>query len=79
MENANGKGAIFKNDKKGNDKAPDYRGTLTTPKGEEVELALWLKTSEKGTQYLSVSAKEPFKKDNQTQQSNKNKSDDLPF
>jgi len=57
----NGSGTIFKNDKKGNEKAPDYRGELKTPSGEHLEVSLWVKEGQKG-KYFSVSVKEPYKK-----------------
>ena len=49
-------GALFKNDKKGNDKAPDYRGELKVA-GELHEIAAWLKVSKSGTKYMSLSVK----------------------
>jgi uncharacterized protein (DUF736 family) len=49
-------GALFKNDKKGNDRAPDYRGELKVA-GELHEIAAWLKVSKAGTKYMSLSVK----------------------
>lgn len=49
-------GALFKNDKKGNDRAPDYRGELKVA-GELHEIAAWLKVSKSGTKYMSLSVK----------------------
>ena len=54
-------GALFKNDKKGNDKAPDYKGNCKIA-GQDWEIGAWLKTSPKGTKYMSLSFSEPFKK-----------------
>jgi uncharacterized protein (DUF736 family) len=54
--------ALFQNDKKGNEKAPDYKGKGQVY-GKDVELAAWVRKSEKGTNYLSISFSEPFKKD----------------
>ena len=48
----NNKISIFKNDKKGNEKAPDYRGT-TTLNNQEYKVALWVRTSASGTKYMS--------------------------
>lgn len=48
-------GNLFKNDKKGNDKAPDYKGTIMVG-GNIYELAGWAKQGNKGT-FLSLSAK----------------------
>lgn len=43
---------LFDNDKKGNDKAPDYRGRGLI-NGEEVKVAVWKKTGKTGVSYLS--------------------------
>lgn len=48
----NNKITLFKNDKKGNEKAPDYRGT-TTLNNQEYKVALWIRTSASGTKYMS--------------------------
>ena len=50
-----GSGSLFRNDKKGNEKAPDYRGSGKDLQGNEVWLSGWVRKSEKGTQYLSIS------------------------
>ncbi len=47
-------GALFKNDKGGNERRPDYRGTLNV-NGVEYDLSAWLKTSKKGDKYMSLS------------------------
>lgn len=39
--------ALFKNDKEGNDKRPDYRGTLQVA-GVEYDLSAWIKEGRKG-------------------------------
>lgn len=48
------RGALFKNDKGGNDKRPDYRGPLNV-NGEEYEMAAWIRKSEKGMTFMSIS------------------------
>lgn len=48
----NKKITLFKNDKKGNEKAPDYRGT-TTLNNQEYKVAIWVRTSATGTKYMS--------------------------
>jgi hypothetical protein len=55
------RGVLFKNNRKENDKHPDYTGTLNV-KGHEYEISAWIKTSAKGTKFMSLSIKEPFKK-----------------
>lgn len=48
----NNKITLFKNDKKGNEKAPDYRGT-TTLNNQEYKVAMWIRTSATGAKYMS--------------------------
>jgi uncharacterized protein (DUF736 family) len=54
--------ALFANDKKGNEKAPDYKGKGQV-NGKDVDLAAWVRKSEKGTSYLSITFSEPYKKE----------------
>jgi len=51
-------GSIFKNDKKGNDKAPDYKGTINVA-GKDFSISLWVKESAKG-KFFSASIQEPY-------------------
>ena len=53
-------GAIFKNDKKA-DNHPDYKGKINV-KGEEFEIALWVKDGKSG-KFFSAKISEPYKKD----------------
>jgi hypothetical protein len=53
-------GAIFKNDKKA-DNQPDYKGKINV-KGEEIEIALWVKEGKNG-KFFSAKLSEPFKKE----------------
>ena len=85
METKLNSGAIFKNDKKTSEKAPDYKGKVNV-NGKIMEISLWVKTSQKGTQYFSAAFQEPFKKENETKTySNETKytpkidESDLPF
>ena len=75
MENKTNTGAIFKNDKKTNEKQPDYKGKVNV-NGKEMEIALWVKTSSAGNSYFSASFSEPYVAP-QTQPVVAN--DDLPF
>ena len=52
FEQKNGSGIAFKNDKKGNEKAPDFSGKAMIH-DKEVKIALWVKEGEKG-KYLSI-------------------------
>ena len=67
-ENKPNTGALFKNLKKDSDNHPDYRGPLhiecpACKHQFEKEQAAWLKVSKAGSKYMSLSLKEPFKKD----------------
>lgn len=53
-EQKDGQGNLFKNDKGGNDKRPDYRGEITVG-GTKYKLSAWLKDGQKG-KYMSISA-----------------------
>lgn len=79
METKNNSGAIFKNDKKTSEKAPDYNGKIVVD-GKEKQIALWLKTSDKGTKYFSVAISEPYKKEAVREVKGVSQPDnDLPF
>ena len=70
---------VFINDKGGNDKRPDYKGTALLD-GVEYEVALWNRTSQKGTSFLSGSIKKAEKKE-QPKKEEKKQADgwDKPF
>jgi len=85
METKLNSGAIFKNAKKTNEKQPDYQGTVNV-NGKEMQISMWLKESQKGVKYFSVSFQEPYKKDsenksysNETKYTPKIEDDGLPF
>lgn len=73
METKQNTGAIFKNDKKA-ETHPDYKGTINVD-GKDKEIALWVKTSQKGTSYFSVKISEPYVKPQQPMKTN----DPYPF
>ncbi len=52
--------SVFKGDKEGNDKRPDWSGNLKTPDGKDFQVALWISESQKGTIYLSGKVNEPY-------------------
>ena len=80
METKNNTGAIFKNDKKTAETHPDYKGKVTV-NGKEMEVALWLKTSQAGMKYFSATFQEPYVKPVLTEIPLKvdDSDDDLPF
>ena len=57
FEQKPGSGALFKNDKKGNDNAPDYRGTANIG-GVTFQIAGWIKRSDGKPPFMSLSIKE---------------------
>lgn len=61
-ERKDGDITLFANDKGGNDKRPDYKGTALIG-GVEFEVALWNRVSQKGTSFLSGSIKPATKKE----------------
>ena len=55
------KGVAFFNDKKEQEKHPDYRGKGNF-NGVDFELALWGRTTNDGREYFSISFSEPYQK-----------------
>ena len=53
FDNSN-RGVLFKNDKQGNEKRPDYQGSLNV-NGQDFQLSAWIKASKKGDKYMSLS------------------------
>jgi uncharacterized protein (DUF736 family) len=80
METKNNTGAIFKNDKKTAETHPDYKGKVNV-NGKEMEVALWLKTSQAGMKYFSATFQEPYVRPVLTEIPLKvdDSDDDLPF
>jgi hypothetical protein len=53
-------GSLFKNDKKGNDRAPDYRGKCMV-NGTLLDMSAWMQTSQDGTKkYMSIKFSPPY-------------------
>jgi uncharacterized protein (DUF736 family) len=75
------KGALFTNDQKGNEKAPNYKGKLNV-NGKEYDIAGWVRQGKSGN-FLSLTIAEPFKKDSdlpkQTTYNKPKDTGDLPF
>lgn len=51
--NNTNQGVLFKNDKEGKEKRPDYKGTINV-NGTEYWLAAWIKSSKSGSKYMSL-------------------------
>jgi uncharacterized protein (DUF736 family) len=63
MEQRNNNGVLFKNDRKEEDRHPDYKGKAMVD-GKNYELAAWVKTSKSGNKFMSLSFKPSEKQDN---------------
>jgi uncharacterized protein (DUF736 family) len=68
---------IFKNNKKENEKHPDYRGTINVD-GRELEISLWVKEGKAG-KFFSGKISEPYKKMENTSDKIARESSGLPF
>jgi len=53
-----GTGALFQNDRKGNEKAPSMKGDITIG-GIKYKLAAWTKETKAGAKFFSLKAEEP--------------------
>jgi len=60
FEHDNNFGSLFKNDKEGNEKWPDYKGKCTV-NGEKMYMAAWIKEGKKG-KFMSIEFSEPREK-----------------
>jgi uncharacterized protein (DUF736 family) len=69
--NNNNTAIIFKNNKKENEKHPDYRGTINVD-GRELEISLWIKDGKAG-KFFSGKIKEPYQKNLDNLEDMKNK------
>lgn len=70
--------SLFENDKKGNDKAPDYKGKGMVS-GVQVKIAVWKRTSQSGIEYLSGSIEEVPQPDLPQPEPAKEVGDEIPF
>jgi uncharacterized protein (DUF736 family) len=73
-------GVLFKNDKKGNEKAPDYKGKVNI-EGKDKDIAGWIREGKSG-KFISIKISDMMKKDNVFDNKPKTVFDDktdLPF
>ena len=73
-------GVLFKNDKKGNEKAPDYKGKVNID-GKDKDIAGWIREGKSG-KFISIKISDMMKKDNVFDNKPKTVFDDktdLPF
>ncbi len=74
-------GVLFKNDKEGNEKRPDYTGTMELENGKKMRLAAWVRESQKGQKFLSLKMTEPMERQqsNFSQAPAQSYEEDIPF
>lgn len=52
-------GVLFRNDKRGNEKAPEYTGNINVD-GVEKRIAAWIKESKAGKKFFSIKVSDPI-------------------
>ena len=75
-------GVLFKNDKKGNEKAPDYKGKIYTEDGVERQLAAWISKAKSGQSYMSLKVQDKYEAPNKAPEKKFDSNtfdDDIPF
>ena len=72
-----GQFSLFKNDKRGNEKAPDYAGDGLDLQGSRVKVAAWLKEG-KGGKFMSCKLSYP-QKASESKPAEKPDDDGIPF
>jgi uncharacterized protein (DUF736 family) len=77
--------SLFKNDKKGNEKAPDFKGYVMAHRdikaGEKLELAMWSRQGTQGGYFYSgkISDPRPKKEEAPAQSGGGDVDDPIPF
>ena len=76
----NMRGALFRNRDKKSDNSPDYTGKCEI-EGSNYRIAAWIKTSNGGDKYMSLSFSIPRESANnsESQRADTNSTDDIPF
>lgn len=77
FEQKNNTFSLFENDKKGNDRRPDYSGKGLID-GEEMKIAIWKKVSKSGIPYLSGTVEKTEKTEPEPEVA-KETTDEIPF
>lgn len=78
-------GVLFKNDRKQTERHPDYTGSFVDANGVEHWLSCWIKTSQTGKKFMSLSVGAPKEQQQQQaaapapQQAVDQFDDDVPF
>ena len=78
-------GALFRNDKEGNDKRPDYRGDCVV-EGVAYKISAWINEAKSGAKYMSLkfepkdaAAEAPKPQGAAPRKATPDLSDDIPF
>lgn len=79
-----GKGVLFRNEDKQEEKHPDYRGNITLHDGTECWLDAWINTSKKGQKFMALRMKPKMAREHAGAAQNPpprepDPSDDIPF
>jgi len=77
-------GALFRNDKRGNEKAPDYTGDIYDASGKKRRIAAWIKTSQGGKTYMQLKVEDVWQNNQPAKDYPESKPqdgdfDDIPF
>lgn len=77
------RGALFKNDRKETEKQPDYTGNVEV-EGQKYNMAGWMRKSQKGQAYMSISLSVPQPQGaapmpSQANHSSSSMDDEIPF
>lgn len=76
-EHKDNSGSLFRNDRKEQDKHPDYKGSCMV-NGVKMEMAAWIKESANGSKFMSFKFSEP--REQSAPPAKKPESDnDIPF
>ena len=78
FQQKNNSGSLFKNDKKQTDKHPDYKGTAIVD-GVNKNLAAWIRTSQTGKKYMSITIQDPEPKTGFDTIKDDQSGEDIPF
>ena len=73
-------GALFRNQRKSSDKAPDYQGPCMV-NGVALEVSGWIRKSKSGLTYMSLAFKPPYHKPDKPAQAAKpeDREEEIPF
>ena len=77
-EKKDGEISVFENDKQGNEKRPDFKGSALID-GKEYEVALWKRQTQAGKNFIAGTIKVMEKKEQQNKEEVKMEDDVIPW